>query len=153
MKVASVSLILYIFCFIQPFTLKAVEGVGFVLGDPSGFVLNILSEKTKNSSLNFTLSWKTSSDRYLTVYADRLFYIPKEYKIKGYDLKKIAFFYGFGGGIFFDDGTEVAIRTPLEVKKDIGDIDVFLQLTPFLRLIDQTKGDVDIGLGVRYYFR
>ncbi len=144
---------LCMFCFIQSLTLKAAEGIGFVIGKPSGLVFNIFPDRSDNKSFNFTFSWKTSSDRYLTIYADRLFYIQKVYEKKGYNAEKFDFFYGFGGGIFFDDGTELSIRLPFGIKKDFGKIDVFVQLTPFLRLIDETKGDVDIGFGVRYYFR
>ncbi|MGC9070350.1 MAG: hypothetical protein ACP5IO_03465 [Elusimicrobiales bacterium] len=140
------------FYLLVPTFINASEGIGFVIGKPSGVVLNILSTRL-DKSINFTLSWKSSSDKYLKISADQIFYVRKGYEKKGYETEVFHLFYGYGGGIIFDNGTDLSLRLPLGIKKDFGNIDIFLEFTPFLKLVKETKGDADIVVGARYYFK
>ncbi|MCX7905199.1 MAG: hypothetical protein N2446_00680 [Elusimicrobiales bacterium] len=126
-------------------------GFGIILGLPSGInIRNMLNEKDLFSAI---LSWKVGGDREFTMSVDRLFNEKRYYEKKGYNPEPYFLFLGFGGEIKFDDGTDLYVRLPLGIKKDYRNIEIFLQVTPKLKLTEETKGDLDFSVGAVYYFK
>lgn len=125
-------------------------GIGVLFGDSSG--INIHKVLNDRKTYSFTLSWKSSRDSYFILNSDRLINIKRVYERKGYEPEYYFLYYGFGVGLIFDDGADISIRVPLGVRKNFERLEVFFQLTPYLKIINETKGDMDIGFGIRYYF-
>lgn len=138
--------VLFVLFFLTPF-LHSMDGIGIILGDNSGITLNHFIDK---NSLSFTSGWKTSDDRMFYTNFDYFYY--KNFKVEEWH-GDIDGFFGFGIGLKFDEGIKPSFRLPFGFRRLVfKNLDVFIQITPFLKLYDETKGDLDWGIGARYYF-
>jgi hypothetical protein len=128
-------------------------GVGLVLGEPTGISMKIWTGPTK--ALQFALAWR-NEDSFLgsrvTISGDYLWHsfdaIHSTYRFPVY--------YGVGGT--FTSGRPQSDILGVRGVVGIGfwprkvPLDVFLQVVPTLVLTPSTSVDVNVGLGVRYFF-
>ena len=140
-------------------------GVGLVTGQPTGISMKIWTGPTK--ALQFALAWR-NEDSFLggrvTISGDYLWHsfdaIHSTYRFPVY--------YGVGGSFSSGRPQSTGRNQPnttgpsiLGVRGVVGigfwprkvPLDVFLQVVPTLVLTPSTSIDVDVGLGVRYFFR
>lgn len=125
-------------------------GLGIVIGKPSG--INF-SNSFNNEEFYLTMNWKSSGDGYIALGLDKVYLLKKYYEKEGYEPEPYFVYHGFGLGFKFDNGSDVYLRIPLGIKKEFNRFNFFIQLTPKLKVTDEVKGDVDLFLGTRYYFK
>ncbi|MFZ4738502.1 MAG: hypothetical protein ACOYM9_21275 [Bradymonadia bacterium] len=133
-------------------------GLGIVLGDPSGLSgkLFVSRQHAIDAALAFSLV-----DDVLYVHADYLFH-ASSLSVRSLSGHRFLPYVGVGGFIGVrdndhgrdDDSTgAMGVRVPLGIAWEPRvPIDVFLEVVPTMRLIPETNGGLDAGLGIRYFF-
>jgi len=125
-------------------------GVGAVFGSPMG-----LSSKywlSDDRALEGQLAWKPGDDDRLEMSLDHLWHHAffTNPSIDG----RLPFYGGLGLRVLAGDDSEAGIRFPLGVSflcKD-APVEFFAEIAPVMRFAPDLGGDVDGGIGVRYYF-
>ena len=126
---------------------RGTFGIGGQIGDPTGLAL-----KFQSGSRLFDLAAGWDLDDYLFVQGHLLL---REQRA---DRSATDFHYFYGPGLFLgvrdgnrDGNTAFGISFNAGLAYYTGQIEIFGQLTPRLRLIDNTDFDIGGGLGVRFY--
>lgn len=137
-------------------------GIGVVAGDPSG--LSFGYRPGDEWMLQAAAGWSLVNDR-LHLNVDYLYNITI---LQAPDAGGVSFpvYVGVGGrlrlGDDWDDDWDndgwddegVGLRVPIgiAVLPDRAPFDVFLEIAPAIILIPETEGEVDGGIGARFYF-
>ena len=128
---------------------RGTFGIGGQLGDPTGLAL-----KFKSGARAFDLAAGWDLDNYLFVQGHLLL---REARLQG---SASDFNYFYGPGLFLgvrdgnnnrDSNTAFGVSFNVGLAYYTGQIEIFGQLTPRLRLIDNTDFDFGGGLGIRFY--
>ena len=128
---------------------RGTFGIGGQIGDPTGLAL-----KFNSGSNAFDLAAGWDLDDYLFVQGHLLL---REARLQG---SSSDFRYFYGPGLFLgvrdgdrdrDGNTAFGISFNAGLAYYTGQIEIFGQLTPRLRLIDDTDFDIGGGLGIRFY--
>lgn len=124
-------------------TVSASTGIGIIIGEPTG-----LSLKFNNFPV-LGIAW--SMDDYLHIHCD--YWV----KISRLD-RSIYSFWGFGAKLIIhsqkNEKLGMGIRIPLGLRFFISrKVEIFTELVPGMKVIPETKFDIDAGIGIRFYFR
>jgi hypothetical protein len=136
---------------------RADVGLGVFIGEPTGLDLKLgLSHR---SALDLVIGWDTYRDN-RDHYA-HLTYLVTPFVGVG-DSILVPLRLGIGGAIYddrdFDNGTNVAVRAPLEIglKFRRSPIEIYGEIALKLTFIDDNENndtiDIDGGVGIRFYF-
>jgi hypothetical protein len=136
---------------------RADVGLGVFIGEPTGVDLKLgLSHK---SALDLVLGWSTYHDNH--DHYGHLTYLVTPFVGVG-DSIMVPLRLGIGGAIYddgnFDNGTNLAVRAPLEIglrfRRTPIEIygEVALKLTFFDDHDNDETVDLDGGVGIRFYF-
>ena len=124
-------------------------GIGGQLGDPTGLAL-----KFQSGARTFDLAAGWDLDDYLFVQGHLLL---REARLQG---TASDFTYFYGPGLFLgvrdgnnnrDGSTAFGASFNIGLAYYTGQIEIFGQVTPRLRLIDNTDFDIGGALGIRFY--
>jgi len=149
-------------------------GLGLILGEPSGLTGKYWLDGAQGvqAHLAFSLDEHDRGRDYFIVIADYLYHIDVfNMKSSSVDL---PIYVGIGGKIsiltdnddycndrfhdnrYCDDDNDVGLGVRIPVGLDLllrkAPLEFFLEIVPGLRIFPSTDGDIDGGLGARYYF-
>jgi len=127
-------------------------GLGIVIAGPTGLSANYFYEKQK--SLAMAVGWGHSD---VQVHVDHLWYRGDLIVV---DRVPIDVYMGLGLHLhtidkkYKDDETQIGVRVPVGVSYIFRKIPVqlFGELAPALILVEESAFNIDIALGIRYYF-
>jgi hypothetical protein len=148
-------------------------GLGLILGEPSGLTGKywIDGASAVQAHLAFSLDEHDRGRDYVIVIADYLYHIDV-FNISSSSVD-LPIYVGIGGKIGLltnnddwcvrhyrdqqcNDDSDVAVGVRIPVGLDLllrnAPLEFFLEIAPGLRVIPSTSGDVDGGLGARFYF-
>ncbi|MCK5153982.1 MAG: hypothetical protein KAQ93_06440 [Spirochaetales bacterium] len=140
-KIGALSLLLIML--ILPVTAFAEQGIGIVLGEPTG-----LSYKTGNLAIGLGWSFATADSR-IDATAD--WWLINDHLIEMFD-------WYLGAGIKLglnlnNDIFNIGFRVPIGVQWwPVEQLEIFLEIAPGILLIPATEPDIGAGLGLRYHF-
>ena len=140
-KIGALSLLLIIL--ILPVTVFAEQGIGIVLGEPTG-----LSYKTGNLAIGLGWSFAADDSR-IDATAD--WWLITDNLIEIFD-----WYLGVGiklGLNLNNDIFNIGFRVPIGVQLwPVEQLEIFLEIAPGILLIPATEPDIGAGLGIRYHF-
>lgn len=122
-------------------------GLGGQIGEPSGLTLKVYQRP--GFAYDFLAAWDLEDFFFLNVHG--LYERP---------LQDSPLRYYFGPGVLLgiqdredDDEVTAGISFALGLNFFIEQFEVYLQVTPRLEVIPETKGDFGGGVGLRFYFQ
>jgi len=96
-------------------------------------------------------AWSFQDDGNFHLHVDYLFH-----NFGYFDVEKgaLPFYLGIGGRVRFEDDSRVGIRFVLGLEYFLEDwpFGLFVEVAPIIDLAPETEGDVNGGLGARFYF-
>jgi opacity protein-like surface antigen len=121
-------------------------GVGVIIGSISGLNVRILSNGP--SAVNFDLAW----DRHDNLFVAADYIINNKKPIQS--LNGFPIYYGLGIKASTNDyfGARFILGTNFRLTDISRDLELFLEVAPGIQLSPSTDPDLDLGLGLRYYF-
>jgi hypothetical protein len=126
-------------------------GIGVIFGEPTGLSGKMWT--TKNTGFDVGLAWSWSGDGHFHIHGDYLFH---NFGLFDVSEGALPVYIGLGARILFrdDEDDKLGVRLPigLEYYFDEWPVAVFGEVVPILDLAPSTKGDINGGLGVRFYF-
>jgi len=133
-----VLLIVWVLSIANP--IRADIGVGFILGEPTGFSLRI------DGFPVLGIAW--SLDDYFHLHCD--YWINSRYIKRG-----VYWYWGFGGKVTSDkykgNSFSMGMRVPIGLRYfPARRIEIFLEIAPGMRVYPNTASDFDIGIGMRF---
>ncbi len=133
---------IFIFMLIIPTASFAKQGLGIVLGEPTG-----LSYKAGNLAIG--LGWSFASDK------DRIDTTIDWWLINKDFVEMMNWYLGIGiKGKFGKDTVGIGVRVPIGIQWWIADeLELFAELAPGMSLVPDTSPDLSGGIGLRYYFQ
>jgi len=124
-------------------------GLGIILGEPTGLSFKMWTGKTM--AFDAGAAWSFVSGGFFQIHGDWLFHNFNLFQV---DTGKMAFYYGFGGRVKFEDQTRLSLRVPVGISYEFEktSIELFLEVVPMLDILPATEVDIAGGVGFRYYF-
>lgn len=128
-------------------------GAGFVLGVPSG--VSVQWNRTETESLNGGAAW--SIDHWFQLWADYTWHFPRFVSGLVSEYSPIDAYLGFGAGLLVFNkgrGAGMLLRIPLglEYKLSSAPLGFFLEVVPAMVVAPKTDGELQGGIGGRFYF-
>ncbi len=136
---------IFIWALILPVTVFAEQGIGIVLGEPTG-----LSYKTGNLAVGLGWSFASTNSR-IDATADW-------WLINDHLIEMIDWYLGAGIklGLNLNNNNDIfniGLRVPVGVQWwPVDQLELFLEIAPGILLIPATKPDIGAGLGLRFHF-
>jgi len=131
-----------------------VFGLGIILGEPTGISAKYWLSRT--SALDFAAAWSFDGDDEFQFHSD---YLMHFYDVIHVQEGKLPVYFGFGARIKHekhrhDHDTVFGIRVPVGFSYELSrvPVELFGEFVPVLDIAPDTEGDINIGVGVRYYF-
>lgn len=123
-------------------------GVGVMIGEPTG--ISVKAWQGANSAISLGAAWSLADDESLHLHADYLRHVWFNNVEQG----NMAFYFGVGGRIIFDDDAELGIRVPLGLNYvfEEAPFDIFVEAVPILNLTPSTDFAGNGAAGIRFYF-
>lgn len=149
------SLILFLFVFVfsslSVYAQSENFGLGAILGKPTG-----ISAKywlNKENAIDAALGYSFENNSKVNIHADYLWHVYNVFDTQ----ITLPLYYGVGGKFNAKEGD----RSTLGVRGVVGvtwwpdktPLDVFFELAPVFNLIPETNLDLDVSVGVRYFFK
>ncbi len=129
-------------------------GIGPLIGEPIGASLKYWL-KNEPFAIGGFLGMDFSESAF-ALFADGLYHFKNVAEIVfPWDHGELSLYTGLGVKVSFPSkGTRVVLRIPLGINGLYGgnDWDFFAELVPGIRVSPSVGGNLDAGLGVRYYF-
>jgi len=124
-------------------------GAGVLFGQPTGISLKMWM--TEATALDAGVAWSFYNNGFFRVHLD--FLMHKHHFIKVSD-GNLAGYLGIGPKLGFGNDFVIGARIPLgfDYMFEEAPVDIFLEVAPGLDLTPATKGFVEGGIGVRYFF-
>lgn len=126
-------------------------GVGLQLGAPLGITAKYWLEQSPVG-----LRGLLGTDfKALTIFADALYHFKNVASLDlPFENGQLAFYLGAGPEIRLRDRTRLGLRIPFGFNNLFANQqwDAFAEFVPVVRLLPDIGANVDIGLGMRYYF-
>lgn len=121
-------------------------GVGIMIGEPTG--ISAKSWNNARTAFDIGAAWSLTENESLHMHADLLIHSWFE------DTENLAFYYGVGGRIIFDDPSHAGVRVPIGLNFVFPDVslDMFVEAVPILDLTPDTELAGNGAVGIRYYF-
>ena len=126
-------------------------GLGIIAGEPTG-----VSAKywlSSNSAIDVVAAWSFDDGDSFQLHGDYLFHQLNLFEVEN---QNFHLYYGVGGRFRFKDDkdTQFGIRIPVGLtylfKKH--PLDAFVETAPIVNLAPKTDLDIDVGIGIRFYF-
>ncbi|MBN1638230.1 MAG: DUF3996 domain-containing protein [Ignavibacteriales bacterium] len=129
-------------------------GLGFMLGDPTGISGKAWISNT--NAIDFGVGWAFIGG----VHDKNMFSVHVDYLIHFLDAiqssARLPLYIGIGGRIKAHEGhsTNIGVRGSFGIEwwPDGIPLDLFLEIAPILKLVEETGFDIDGALGLRYFF-
>lgn len=126
-------------------------GVGVIFGEPTGLSAKMWT--TKKTAFDIGLAWSFSDNGNFHIHGDYLFH---KFGIFGVSKGSLPLYIGIGGRMLFRDNADdkIGVRFPIGLEYFFDDwpIAVFGEVVPILDLAPSTDGEINGGIGVRFYF-
>jgi hypothetical protein len=124
-------------------------GAGVMFGQPTGISLKMWM--TDATALDAGVAWSFYNNGYFRVHVDFLMHKHQFIEVSEGNL---AGYIGVGPKLGFGNDFVIGVRVPLgfDYMFEGAPVDIFLEVAPGLDLTPATKGFVEGGLGVRYFF-
>lgn len=121
-------------------------GVGVIIGSISGLNVRILSGGP--SAVNFDLAWDSHDNLFIA--ADYIINNKKPIQ----SLNGFPIYYGLGVKASTNDyfGARFILGANFRLNDISRDLELFVEAAPGIQLAPKTDPDLDLGLGLRYYF-
>ena len=129
-------------------------GFGIIIGEPTG--ISAKHFLTRDTALDVGVAWSLVKDSHFHLHADYLFHnfsiLAREFDVSEGEL---PLYYGIGGRVRFDDDARGGLRLVAGVSYHFEDapLDVFLEIAPIMDLVPKTELDINVGFGIRFWFR
>jgi hypothetical protein len=127
-------------------------GVGIVLGEPTGVTGKMWIDN--DIAIDTAMAWSFEKKGYFHFHTDYLFHDP--FKRLEVDKGKFLLYYGPGLRMKFSDvdKTRIALRAVggLDYIFDGRPLDAFFEIAALIDVIPETEADLNVGIGIRYYF-
>jgi len=131
-------------------------GIGFILGEPTGFSLKYWLDEER--AVDGAAAWSYSENDSFQLHGD---YLIHDYELLEAD--EMPLYYGIGARLKLKDSDGggrnehdpiFGIRVPVGVTYlfDEVPIDLFFELVPVLDLTPEVELDINAAVGLRYYF-
>ena len=151
----SISLLLILFllpiAFVQAAPQPGDFGVGAILGAPTG--LSLKYWYTDSAAIDGALAWHFGDDDRFQIHADHLWHVT----IPGLTIPdgRMPLYFGLGLRVLAGDHSEAGVRIPLGLSYllDKAPVEFFAEIAPVVEFAPDTAGDVEGGVGIRYYFK
>ncbi len=123
-------------------------GIGIQIGQPAG--LSLLVNRPQKMSLDILTAWNLNDFYYANLHG--LFYLP----MKGEE--NFGLFYG--PGVFvgikdrkgnLEDILNLGVSGTFGISFFWEKLEIYARVTPRLKLIDATEGDIGGGIGIRFF--
>jgi hypothetical protein len=126
-------------------------GIGVLFGEPTGLTGKMWT--TENTGFDIGLAWSWSGDGHFHIFADYLFH---NWGLFDVDKGALPVYIGLGGRMLFRDDRDdkIGVRLPIGIEYyfDEWPVAVYGEIVPILDLAPETKGDINGGIGIRFYF-
>jgi len=131
-------------------------GVGFVVGDPTGIVLQVNANTLNPIDFGAAYAW----DHWFQFWGDYTFHYPRWMSNLVKSRSPIDAYWGVGAAILAADnryysgsfGLLARIPFGLEMKLETAPIGFFVELVPAILFAPATNFYFQAGLGLRFYF-
>jgi hypothetical protein len=133
-------------------------GAGFMVGDPTGVTGKFWLDDAR--ALDFAAGWSLGENDAIHFSADHLWH---RFDLLTPNQGSVALYAGIGARVALrdDEGKNqdhddtFGLRVPLGIAyfTERMPLEIFAELAPVMELIPDTDLDVDLGIGLRYYFR
>ena len=126
-------------------------GIGVIFGEPTGLSAKMWT--TKSTGFDLGLAWSFSGEGHFHIHVDYLFH-----NFGLFDVSKgsLPVYIGIGGRMLFRDNQDdkIGVRFPIGIEYyfEGWPVAVFGEIVPILDLAPSTDGEINGGLGVRFYF-
>jgi len=136
---------IFIWALILPVTAFAEQGIGIVLGEPTG-----LSYKTGNLAIGLGWSFASTNNR-IDATADW-------WLINDQLIERVDWYLGAGIklGLNINNNNDIfniGLRVPIGVQWwPVDQLELFAEIAPGILLVPATDPDMGAGLGLRYHF-
>ncbi|TES93548.1 MAG: hypothetical protein E3J87_01985 [Candidatus Cloacimonadota bacterium] len=129
-------------------------GLGIIIGAPTGFSLKFW--QTKKTALDLALAW--NFDKYFHIHGDYLYHFPL--RLEGVSPSTLCTYLGIGARLKFKSNERDENKSLLGIRGVGGleflpkgvPLDVFLEIAPVMNIVEETKLDIEGGIGIRYTF-
>jgi len=126
-------------------------GIGVILGEPTGITGKyMINDK---NAIDVGVGWETSGDNELHIYGDYLFHL---YDVIEVPKGKLPIYFGGGARWIYreDNDNRLGVRIPVGLEYLFEDISLgaFVEIVPIVNLTPDTEGDLEGGIGIRYFF-
>ncbi|HEX5397876.1 MAG TPA: hypothetical protein VFY06_02375 [Verrucomicrobiae bacterium] len=126
-------------------------GAGLVFGEPTGPTVKYWLNDTM--AVDGTLGWSLQDDDNIYLNADILWH---NFDLIPVSRGKAPVYFGVGPSIEFRDNQDnrFGVRAPVGVSYMFENkpLDVFVEVAPILDFSPELHGDINVGIGVRYWF-
>lgn len=130
-------------------------GLGLIFGGPTGLSANYFLSKKR--SVDLALAFSLGDEGRLYLHSTYLWRYPKNIRM---DKVKFGSYWGAGARIISDDSKDDEEKVKLGLRVPGGfnytfrkaPVEIFGELSLTMKLIPGTQADLDLALGVRYYF-
>ena len=126
-------------------------GIGVILGEPTGITGKyMINDK---NAIDVGVGWEISGDNELHIYGDYLFHL---YDVIEVPKGKLPIYFGGGARWIYreDNDNRLGVRIPVGLEYLFEDISLgaFVEIVPIVNLTPDTEGDLEGGIGIRYFF-
>lgn len=124
-------------------------GIGFMVGNPTGLSFKAWAGKTR--AFDAGAAWAFGDENKLQLHADYLFHNFRVIKVES---GQLPLYIGVGGRVKFEAETRVGVRIPVGLCYLFKNhpIDIFFEVAPIIDLVPETELDLNVALGIRYFF-
>ncbi len=135
-------------------------GAGIILGEPSGLTGKLWFNPSNALDVHLAFDF---TDEAVAIFSDYTYHFDL-IKLRSNVQVELPFYVGIGGKLLVDANSDnenekdaaltLGARIPLgmSVLFKKAPLEIFLEIAPGLRVVPKTSGDLDGGIGVRYYF-
>lgn len=125
-------------------------GIGFMVGNPTGLSFKAWTGKTR--AFDAGAAWAFGDQDKLQLHADYLFH---NYRVIKVESGQLPFYVGIGARVKFEKDTRVGVRIPVGLCYLFKNhpIDIFFEVVPIIDLAPETEMDMNVALGIRYFFK
>lgn len=123
-------------------------GIGVILGEPTG--LSVKSWITSKTAVDAAVAWALH-DPSLHIHAD---FLVHKFDLVTISEGQLPFYLGLGARVKLADETMFGARIPIGIDYlfEEAPLDIFFEIVPILNLVPSTAFDLNLAIGIRYFF-
>ena len=124
-------------------------GLGIIIGEPTG--ISVKQWTDSRMAVDAAIAWSFEKEAAFHMHGDLLYHSFTPPKI---DHGELAWYYGIGGRVKFEDDSKIGVRVPLGIDYFFGTapLDFFFEIVPILDLAPSTDFSLNAAIGIRYFF-